>query len=214
MNRYTLSEEIWSSSIHALGVFLSVAQLTLLVTLSSIYGDPWAIVSCSIFGASMIFMFLASSFYHAITKESVKKALKKVDHIAIYYLIAGSYTPLILANMRNSLGIGVLISVWVMAILGTILKLTLSANGAKWWSITLYLIMGWAVVFASKTLFAAMPTVALVFLILGGLFYTFGVLFYIQKKKKYTHAIWHGFVLMGALMIFFSVLFSATGILS
>ncbi len=213
MHKYTLSEEIWSSAIHGIGVFLAVAQLTLLVTLSSVYGDCWSIVATSIFGASMVFMFSASSFYHAITKESVKKALKKLDHIAIYYLIAGSYTPLILATMRTPLGISILVCVWLMAIIGTILKLCLPTNGAKLWSVMLYLAMGWAIIFASKTLFASMNTTALVFLIIGGLFYTFGVLFYVQKKIKYTHAIWHAFVLVANFMIFFAVLFSATGIL-
>lgn len=205
---YTLKEEIISSIIHGIGIFLSIAILSVLVTLSAVYGNVYSIVSTAIFGFSMLLMYSASTLYHAIPFEGAKKILKKFDHIAIYYLIAGTYTPFLLVIMRNSFGWILFGIIWGLAIIGTILKIKLPSNGKKVWSIGLYLTMGWLVVIASNTLFALMPKIAIVFLILGGLFYTVGIIFYVWKSKKYTHAIWHGFVLLGTIMHFFAILFS------
>lgn len=205
---YTLKEEVMSSVVHGIGVFLSIAITSVLVTLSAVYGNVWSIVSTAIFGASMLLMYTASTLYHAIPFEHAKKVLKKFDHIAIYYLIAGTYTPFLLVLIRGVLGWTLFGIIWGLALLGTILKITTSGSGTKIWSVALYLGMGWLVVVASKTLFAVMPKLALVFLVLGGLFYTVGVVFYLWKSKKYTHAIWHGFVLLGTIMHFFAILFS------
>ncbi|MDR2902581.1 MAG: hemolysin III family protein [Lactobacillales bacterium] len=208
VRKYTPKEEVLHTVTHGIGIGLSIAILTVLVTLSSIYGNVWSVVSTAIFGFTMILMYSASTFYHAIPGEKAKKILKKFDHIAIYYLIAGTYTPFLLVLMRGTLGWTLFGIVWALAILGTILKLTTSGGGTKIWSIALYLGMGWLVVVASKTIFAVMSPAALTFLILGGLFYTVGILFYVWKSKAYTHAIWHCFVLLGTLMHFFSILFS------
>lgn len=205
---YTIKEEIWSSLIHGIGVALSIAALVILVTLSSIYGDVWAVVSTAIFGTSMIVLYTASTLYHAIQNQKIKTRLKKFDHISIYYLIAGSYTPFLLVCMRGPVGWTVFGIVWGLALIGTFLKLFTQGSGTKIWSIALYLIMGWMILFASKTLVAELPKIGLVFLILGGLFYTLGIFFYIWKSKKYTHAIWHFFVLLGTIMHFFAVLYS------
>ena len=205
---YSLKEEIISSIIHGIGIFLSIAILSVLVTLSAVYGNVYSIVSCAIFGFSMLLMYSASTLYHAIPYPQAKKILKKFDHIAIYYLIAGTYTPFLLVVMRNTFGWTLFAIIWGLAIIGTILKIFLPSNGKKLWSIGLYLLMGWLVIIASRTLFALMPKLAIVFLILGGAFYTTGIIFYIWKSKKYTHAIWHGFVLLGTIMHFFAILFS------
>ena len=205
---YSLKEEIISSIIHGIGIFLSIAILSVLVTLSAVYGNVYSIVSCAIFGFSMLLMYSASTLYHAIPYPKAKKILKKFDHIAIYYLIAGTYTPFLLVVMRNTFGWTLFAIIWGLAIIGTILKIFLPSNGKKLWSIGLYLLMGWLVIIASRTLFALMPKLAIVFLILGGAFYTTGIIFYIWKSKKYTHAIWHGFVLLGTIMHFFAILFS------
>ena len=205
---YSSSEEMWSSIIHGIGIGLSIAGLVLLVVFASLYADVWAIVSTAIFGTSMIVLYTASTLYHAFRDEEIKKKLKKFDHISIYYLIAGSYTPFLLVSLRGVTGWVIFGIIWGLAILGTILKLVTSGSGTKIWSISLYLIMGWLIVFASKSLVSAIPSLGLIFLVLGGLFYTFGVLFYIQKSKKYTHAIWHFFVLSGTVMHFFAVLYS------
>lgn len=208
MRPYTIKEEIWSSLIHGIGIALSIAGLVILVVFSSIYGDAWAIVSTAIFGSSMIVLYTASTIYHAVSNLELKKKLKKFDHISIYYLIAGSYTPFLLVTMRGATGWTVFGIVWGLALIGTLLKLFTQGSGTKAWSIGLYLMMGWMIVFASNELVPELPKIGLIFLVLGGLFYTLGIFFYVWKSKQYTHAIWHGFVLVGTIMHFFAVLYS------
>lgn len=205
---YTVREEVWNSLIHGVGIALSIAGLVLLVTLSSVYGNVWAIVSTAIFGTSMIVLYSASTIYHAVPNLEAKKKLKKFDHISIYYLIAGTYTPFLLVNLRGTMGWTVFGIIWGLALIGTFLKIFTQSSGTKVWSIGLYLIMGWMIVIASKELVSELPTIGLIFLILGGLFYTLGIFFYVWKSKKYTHAIWHFFVLLGTIMHFFAVLYS------
>lgn len=204
---YTIAEEICNCSIHGLGIILSIAGLVILAAFSSVYGNAWTIVSTVIFGVSMIIMYTASTLYHAIPNQQAKKILKKFDHIAIYYLIAGTYTPFLLVNLRGTLGWVIFGVIWGLAILGTVLKLTLSGSGTKLWSLALYLIMGWMIVFASKTLYSRISSLGLIFLVLGGLFYTLGIVFYVWKSRKYTHAVWHFMVLSGTIMHFFAVLY-------
>jgi len=204
---YTLAEEICNCSVHGLGIILSIAALVILATFSGLYGDAWRIVSTVIFGVSLIILYTASTLYHAITNISAKRILKKFDHIAIYYLIAGSYTPFVLVNLRGSIGWTIFGVIWGLTLLGTVLKLCSNGNGTKAWSIILYLGMGWLVVVALNPLLRTLNHVSLVFLVLGGLFYTSGVPFYLWKSRKYTHAVWHGFVLIGSIMHFFAVLY-------
>lgn len=208
LSRYTPKEELWNCIIHGTGIGLSVAGLVLLAVFSALYGDAWVIVSTVIFGASMIVLYTASTLYHAFKNENIKRRLKKFDHISIYYLIAGTYTPFLLVNLRGVTGWILFGIVWGLAVLGTVLKLTTSGSGTKIWSIGLYLLMGWLIVSASRQLAAAVPDLGLIFLILGGCFYTFGILFYVWKSRKYTHAVWHFFVLAGTVMHFFAVLYS------
>ena len=199
---YTIKEEIWNSIIHGIGIALSIAALVLLVVLSSIDGNVWAIVSTAIFGTSMIVLYSASTIYHAIPNQEWKKKLKKFDHISIYYLIAGSYTPFLLVNMRGTIGWILFGIVWGLALIGTCLKLLSTGSGTKAWSIGLYVLMGWMIVFASKELVSKIPTIGLIFLILGGAFYTLGIIFYVWKSRQYTHTIWHIFVSIGTNMYF------------
>ena len=204
---YTDMEEIWHAVIHGIGILLSIAALAILTSFSAAKGNVWAIVSSAIFGSSLILMYTMSTVYHITYKPTLKKSLKKCDHIAIYYLIAGTYTPFLLVLMRGALGWTLFGIIWGLAILGTILKVFLPANGARLWSIGLYLGMGWLIIFASGRLFELISTTGLVFLVLGGLFYTLGIFFYVWKSKPYTHAVWHFFVLLGSIMHFFAVLF-------
>lgn len=209
LSRYTPKEELWNCIIHGIGIGLSIAGLVLLAVFSAIYGDAWVIVSTIIFGVSMILLYTASTLYHAIKNEKIKRRLKKFDHISIYYLIAGTYTPFLLVNLRGVTGWVLFGIIWGLAGLGTVLKLaSATGSGTKIWSIGLYLLMGWLIVFASRSLAAAVPQTGLVFLVLGGVFYTFGILFYVWKSRKYTHAVWHFFVLAGTVMHFFAVLYS------
>lgn len=205
---YTVREEIWSSLIHGIGIALSLAGLIVLVTLAAQNGNVWVVVSTAIFGVSMVVLYTASTLYHAIPNPEIKLKLKKFDHISIYYLIAGTYTPFMLVNMRGSVGWTVFGIIWGLAFIGTVLKLCTQSSGTKAWSIGLYLLMGWLVVFASKQLAARLPDIGLTFLVLGGLFYTLGIFFYVWKSRQYTHAVWHFFVLSGTVMHFFAVLYS------
>ena len=204
---YTIKEEIWNCIIHGIGIGLSIAGLVILVVFSALHGNAWAVVSSSIFGASMIVLYSSSTIYHAVASEKWKKRLKKLDHISIFYLIAGTYTPFLLINLRGALGWTLFGIVWGLALIGTFLKLLTSGSGTKVWSISLYLSMGWMIIFASKSLFQNLSMLGTVFLVLGGAFYTLGIFFYIWKSKKYTHAVWHFFVLAGTIMHFFSVLY-------
>lgn len=156
----------------------------------------------------MILLYSASTIYHAVSSQKWKKRLKKFDHISIYYLIAGTYTPFLLVNMRGTLGWTLFGIVWGLALTGTFLKLLSGGSGTKAWSIGLYLLMGWMIVFASRQLVSKLPEIGLTFLVLGGLFYTLGIVFYVWKSRRYTHAVWHFFVLSGTIMHFFAVLYS------
>jgi len=208
MANYSNKEEFLNAATHILGVLFGIAALSVMVTLSSVYGDAWSIASCAIFGFSIVVMYLASSSYHIVQSPKVRPILKKLDHIAIYYLIAGTYTPFILTNVRTPIGWTVFYLIWTLAIIGTILKLCLKANGTKAWSILLYVAMGCLMLVVSKHFFPLLTTTSIVFLFIGGLFYLSGIFFYMQKSKNYTHAIWHVFVLLGTFMHFFAVLFS------
>lgn len=208
VSAYSRAEEIWSASIHGVGIAFGIVAVTLLATFSAIYQDAWAIVGTSIFGTSIILLYTASTLYHAASNENRKRILKKFDHISIYYLIAGSYTPFLFVNIKGALGWTIFGIIWGLAIIGTTLKLCTDTNGTKAWSIALYMGMGWLIVGVIWKLIIVMPLSGIVFLALGGLSYTVGVAFYVQKKKAFSHAIWHCFVLMGTVFHFFAVLFS------
>ena len=165
------------------------------------------IASCSCHGLGIVLGIAALAVLTAFASLTGDPWKIVSSAIAIYYLIAGTYTPFLLVNLRGPIGWTIFGIIWGLTILGTVLKLVIPANGTKLWSILLYLIMGWLIVFASKALFENLNTIGLVFLILGGLFYTLGIPFYMWKSKKYTHAVWHAFVLCGTIMHFFAILF-------
>lgn len=193
-----------------LGIGFSVAAAVILITLAAVYADSWSIVSCSIFGASLILTYTVSTLYHFMpyVYGKSKSVLKKLDHIAIYYLIAGTYTPFLLVSMRSATAWVLFGIIWFLTLLGTLLKIFTETMGTKLWSISLYLTMGWLIISASGKLFASLPVSGIVFLAIGGGMYTGGVLFYMKKHWKFSHTIWHLFVLAGSIMHFFSILFS------
>ena len=197
-----------SAITHFIGMMMAIfAGIPLLIKATK---EPSGIYlfSAIIYIVSMILLYAASTMYHTFDiSKKINQRLKKFDHIAIYYLIAGSYTPFLLTTLRGPTGWTIFGIIWGLALLGTVLKLITSGSGTKIWSILLYLGMGWLIVFASRALFTSLNRTGLTFLILGGIFYTTGVLFYVQKKRKYTHAVWHAFVLTGTIMHFFAVLF-------
>ena len=204
---YSATEEIWNSATHVVGILFSVAALAVMVTLASIYGNSWAIVSCAIFGVSMTGVYTASSFYHAVPFERAKRILKKFDHIAIYYLIAGTYTPYTLVTLRGPAGWVMFGIVWAVAITGVVLNAVNLKKFAKI-SVVCYVALGWVILLATKTLVANLAYPGLVLLVAGGVAYTVGaVLYAIGSKKMYFHSIFHFFCLIGTVLHFFSIYF-------
>ncbi len=204
--RYTLGEEIANSITHGVGILLAIGGLGVLTAFSSLYGNAWHIVSCSIFGFSLIFQYATSTLYHSIQLPRVKPVLRILDHIAIFVLIAGTYTPFTLVNMRGPWGWSIFGVIWGLALLGILLEIT-SLRRFRSAAITLYLLMGWVVLTAIKPLVATVKTGGLILLLIGGLAYTGGVAFYLWRSLPYNHAIWHLCVLTGSTLHFFAVLF-------
>ena len=203
---YSTGEEIANSITHGIGVLLSIAGLAVLVNFSTTRGDAWHIVSCSIYGATLILLYTASTLYHSVPVPRIKGLLRTFDHSAIYLLIAGTYTPFMLVNLRGPWGWSIFGTIWGIAILGIILKTT-SFGRLPGVSLGFYLTMGWIIVIAIKPLLAVLDKGGLELLILGGLAYSAGVIFYIWEKLPYSHAIWHLFVLAGSIFHFFAILF-------
>jgi len=202
---YTLGEEIASSVTHGVGILLSIAGLTVLVALAAVHGDPWHVISCSVFGATLILLYAASTLYHAIPPGTAKRVLRVLDHSAIYMLIAGTYTPFTLICLEGWWRWSMFGAIWTLAVLGIVLKAT-GMRRCRVLAMTLYVCMGWLAVLASAPLLQALPTSGMVFLVLGGVVYTAGIAFYSWKRLPYNHAIWHGFVLAGSVLHFFAVL--------
>ncbi len=202
---YSVGEEIANSVTHGIGALLSIGGLAVLVGFASLYGNAWHITSCSIYGSTMILLYVASTLYHGIPIPSIKGILRQIDHSAIYLLIAGTYTPFMLVNLRGSWGWSLFGIVWGIAVLGIVLKAT-SYGRLPGISLALYLAMGWIVVIAIKPMFAAIDQGGLLLLLLGGVAYTGGVVFYVWKKLPYSHAIWHLFVMAGSCFHFFAIL--------
>lgn len=204
--RYSVVEEIINASTHGFGILLSIVGLVVLVAFASINGSPVLITSCAIFGGTLIFAYSASTLYHAITNEKVKRIFRQFDHAAIYLLIAGTYTPIVLVLLDKTWGWTIFTIIWTTAIVGVILKF-IYPNRFKKLSVVLYLIMGWFVVVAIKQLMQNMDSGGLWLMLIGGLFYSVGVIFYVWKSLPYNHAIWHLFVLGGSISHYFMILF-------
>ena len=193
---HTLKEEIVNSVTHGIGAIFSLFALIVLIIFAVWSGDPWRIASFIIFGVSMFLVYLTSTLYHGITKPRVKQVFRILDHTAIYLLIAGTYTPVILTMMRNPLGWGLLGTVWVMAVAG-IIHDVFFFNKMTWLKIPYYVIMAALIFFAIKPLLSMVPVGMIKWLLIGGAFYLLGLIFYGLRKLPYSHAIWHLFVMAG-----------------
>ncbi len=203
---YTIGEEIANSVTHGIGAGLAVAGLTLLVVLAAVYGDVWRVVSFSIYGSSLVILYLASTLYHSFRHPKVKHIFRILDHASIYVLIAGTYTPFTLVSMRGPWGWTLFCVVWAMALLGIAFKVFFIGR-YEVWATAAYVAMGWLVVIAFKQMLITVPPGGVFWLMMGGVTYTAGVLFYAWQKLPYNHAIWHLFVLGGSICHFFAVLF-------
>lgn len=204
--RYSVLEEWANSLTHGIGLLLAIIGTVVLLWVAASSESAWKIVSAAIYGSTLIFMFLASTLYHSIQPASIRRVLRQVDHLAILYLIAGSYTPFTLVTLNGAWGWTIFGIVWGLTAVGTVLQLS-PARHVKALMVTLYLLMGWTVIIAIKPLLANFAAGGLGLLVAGGLAYSFGVIFYANKRIPFNHAIWHLFVLAGAICHYFAVLF-------
>jgi len=199
-------EEMANSITHGAGIMISLVCLTLLVVFSSIYGTPRHVVSCSIFGSSMVLLYSASTIYHSARTPRLRYIFKIIDHACIYLLIAGSYTPFTLITLRGRWGWTLFGVVWGLAVIGIVFKIFF-VHRFKIVATLAYILMGWLVIVAIKPLVQNLPPGGLVWLVSGGLAYTLGALFYLWKNLPYSHAVWHLFVLAGSICHFIAVMF-------
>ncbi len=198
--------ERFNSISHLIGLLLAFAGSGVLLTLVSLTGDPWKITSSSVFAGAMIFLYGFSTLYHSL-KGSKKEFFQKLDYIAIYLMIAGTYTPFTLVNLRGESGWWIFGIIWSLAIFGIAQELLRKPSPQRKLSLVIYLVMGWLIVSVAKNLFQQMTTLSTIFLILGGIFYTVGVVFFINDTKwKHAHGIWHLFVLAGTTCHFSCIL--------
>jgi hemolysin III len=200
-------EELANSITHGIGLALSIAGFVVLLVLAAMRGTAWQIVGCAVYGTTLVCVYTASTLYHGIPRPHFRRILKILDHSAIYLLIAGTYTPFLLVNLRGAWGWSLLGVVWGLAIAGIIFKVWF-VDRFKILSTAIYVAMGWLALIAVKPLFAAVPITGFICLVAGGLLYTVGVLFFAWKRLPYNHAIWHVFVMAGSICHYLAVLYS------
>ncbi|TRZ37822.1 hemolysin III family protein [Niallia circulans] len=203
---FSVKEEIANSITHGIGFLLSIPALVFLILYATETDNPWRIVSFTIFGATMVILYLCSTLLHSTTYSKLKDFFEILDHSAIYLLIAGTYTPFLLVAIRGPLGWTLFGIVWGLAVAGIVFKCYFVKKFIIA-STILYVIMGWLIVSAIVPLFHAIGTQGAILLIIGGLFYTIGSIFYVLQKTPYFHAIWHVFVLAGSSFMYFCILF-------
>ncbi|MFV0237785.1 MAG: PAQR family membrane homeostasis protein TrhA [Flavobacteriales bacterium] len=202
---YSKKEEIANAVTHGLGIVLSIIGLVYMLIYSIQNGGASHVVSSVVFGATLILMYTCSTLYHIFQSERLKLFFRKLDHIAIYFLIAGSYTPFTLITLQDTAwGWCIFFIIWALALLGVVYKLT-PLNRYKKFSLVLYLGMGWLIILVAKPMIESLDSKGLWLLVLGGLTYTLGVVFYVWEKLPFNHAIWHVFVLGGSIFHFFAI---------
>jgi len=201
-----LKEESINALTHGLGALLSLGGLVVLVIMASMRGDAWHIISCTIYGVTLLLLFSSSTLYHSFRNERVKHVLRIIDHAAIFLLIAGTYTPFVLVNLRGGWGWSLFGVIWGLAAAGIVFQVFFVSR-FRLLQTLIYLLMGWLVVIAGKPLLTRVPLPGLIWLLAGGLSYTVGALFYLWKKLPFHHAVWHLFVLAGAICHYFAILF-------
>ena len=202
----TKSEEVVNILTHGIGIGLAIAALTLLVVFAVLAGNVWAIVSCAIFGVTMITLYFGSTMCHAMIGQKSECFFEVWDSVAIYALIAGTYTPFLLVNLRGPLGWTVFGILWAIVIFGSFMKIRNPKQQPRW-MVALYVAMGWTLLLILPAMIRNIPVRGLWFILAGGLSYTIGVIFYLWRRMKFSHAVWHLFVIAGSVCFFFAVLF-------
>ncbi|NWF99002.1 MAG: hemolysin III family protein [Nitrospirae bacterium] len=204
---YKSSEEIIHGITHGIGILFSLIGMIILLYFAIIHGTTRHIISSTIYGVSLLLLYTASTLYHSIQNPKTKNILRQLDHTSIYILIAGSYTPFTLVNLRGIWGWTLFVIVWSLASAGIIMQLT---PLRKWKIIRMliYIVMGWTAITAIKPLSISIPHNAFILIVSGGIIYTAGIVFYLWRRIPFNHAIWHVFVLAGSTMHYFAVLSS------
>ncbi|MDY4041089.1 MAG: hemolysin III family protein [Collinsella sp.] len=204
---YTVGEEIANSVTHGVGALLAIAALVLLIIKAVIDGaHPASLAAAIVFGISLILEYLASTLYHAIQIPAAKRVFRTIDHSCIYLLIAGSYTPFLLVTLGDAGGLPMFALIWTLAVAGILFELIGRQRQPRWVTIVIYLAMGWLVVFCLPELVARLSPIALGLLVAGGLCYTAGTAFYLMKRIRYMHSVWHLWVLAGSVFQFLAVI--------
>ncbi|GEL76047.1 hemolysin III [Tenuibacillus multivorans] len=204
--QYTRKEEAVNALTHALGAVLSIAGLVILIIYSSIHGNAWHVVSVTVYGTSMLLMYLSSTIVHSLKDGRAKDIFLYIDHSSIYLFIAGTYTPILLVLLRGSVGWVLFGVIWGVAILGILFKI-IFVKRFMIVSTLLYILLGWFIVFAWDPLAQEMELRGLIYLIIGGILYSVGSIFYMWRGFPYHHAVWHLFVVAGSAFHFFAILF-------
>jgi hemolysin III len=204
--RYGFGDELASSVIHGIGIVLSIAGLILLVVRAAISGTASDVLASAVYGTSLILLYTASTLYHTVRIESARRVLRTLDHIAIFLLIAGTYTPFTLIALRGTWGWSLFGIVWSLALLGSALELGVLKRYRRF-AVLLYVAMGWVGIVAFRPLMTHLQTGGMVLLLAGGAAYTLGVPFYLWRRLPYHHSVWHFFVLAGSVLQFLAVFF-------
>ncbi len=205
MGSREFQEKLADAVSHGIGLLASVVALPLLVVVAVRHGSAWNVTGSSVFGGTMVLLYLASTLYHAFPEGRARDFFHRMDHSAIFIFIAGTYTPFILGPLRGTLGWLLFGAVWGTALTGVILKAA-GRLRSRFASVALYVTMGWVVVIAARELWLHVPPAGIAWLVAGGILYTLGVPFYVAKRMRYHHAAWHFFVLGGSICHFFAVL--------
>lgn len=203
--RHAHGDELASSVVHGIGILLSIAGLATLVAFAAMYGNARAVTASAVYGSSLILLYTASTLYHSVRGEAAKRRLRTCDHIAIYLLIAGTYTPFTLVALPGSWGWALFATIWSLALLGSALELGLLGH-RRGLAVLLYVAMGWVGMVAFKPLLEHLQAGGMALLVAGGVAYTLGVPFYLWRRLPYHHTVWHCFVLAGSVLHFLAVL--------
>ncbi|MCL6615742.1 MAG: hemolysin III family protein [Anoxybacillus ayderensis] len=201
---FTKEEEIVHAITHGIGAVFSIAALIILTVMAAMHGNAWHIVSFTLFGSTMLILYLSSTIVHALPEGRWKRVFEIFDHSSIYFFIAGTYTPFLFLAVKGAIGWTLFGIVWGLALIGTVFK-CFFVNRFLYTSTMIYVVMGWLIVFAWKPLVSALSQEGVVYLVSGGILYTVGAVFYVWRGFKFHHAVWHVFVLGGSVAHFFAV---------
>ena len=206
-HKLSTGEEIANSITHGIGALFSIVALIVLIIIARIKGDIWHLVGFSIYGTTLVILYLSSTLYHSFSKPRIKNLFARFDHVSIFLLIAGTYTPILLTCIRGVWGWSLFGIIWGLALVGAVIR-SIYLHRFRKLMVVVYLLMGWMFVVAGKQVFQSLSSESLLFLFLGGIAYSVGVIFYMMRKLPYSHGIWHLFVLAGSTLHFFAIYFS------